>query len=40
MWLINSNLEKLSSELKVRNRMVVVGMDSRTKQTNLEDEEW
>lgn len=36
MWLVDSNLKKL----KVRNRMVVVGMNNRTKQTNLEDEEW
>lgn len=36
MWLTDSNLETL----KVRNRIVVVGMDSRTKQTNLEGEEW
>lgn len=39
MWLTDSNLEKISSEIKVRKKVVVVGRDSRTKQTYLEDEQ-
>lgn len=39
MWLTDSNLEKISSEINVRKKVVVVGRDSRTKQTYLEDEQ-
>ena len=40
MWLMDSDLEKMSDDVKVRKTMVVVGRDSRTKQKNPEDEEW
>ena len=31
---------KVGSEIKVRERMVAVGREGRTKETNLENEHW